>query len=366
VSPTEGMQWPLSIRGFTLRLPSSSVKNCAASIRFTRRSTTSSRSASPRTSISARASSPVVAGALASILASVVLAAACGGAQRHLDYEAHRGGRALRPENTLDSFAHALELDVDTLEMDVMLTADDVLVVHHDEHLNPDITRDPTGAFLAATGPTVRSLMLAELQRYDVGRIRPGTQYAARFPDQVGRDGVRIPTLAQVIELAEARSQHRIHYNIEIKTTPGRPDDTAPSALVAQTLVTLVHATGITARTTIQSFDWRVLAQVHELAPELPRSCLTSADTIAPAWNAGLDVHTYAGSVPQLVKAFGCTIWSPDHEPLTAAQVREAHWLGLQVVPWTVNEPDAIARMVSWKVDGIISDAPDRLPRRTR
>src|SRR5678815_5995486 len=94
---------------------------------------------------------------------AIVLVLGCGGAQRHLDYEAHRGGRALRPENTLDSFAHALELDVDTLEMDVMLTADDVLVVHHDEHLNPDITRDPTGAFLAGTGPTVRSLMLAEL-----------------------------------------------------------------------------------------------------------------------------------------------------------------------------------------------------------
>lgn len=307
-------------------------------------------------------------GGPASIRASAVVASlvavGCAQHQPHLDYQAHRGGRALRPENTLDSFAHALELDVDTLEMDVMLTADDVLVVHHDERLNPDITREASGAWLAATGPTVRALMLAELERYDVGRIRPGTDYAARFPHQIGRDGVRIPTLAQVIALAEQRSHHGIHYNIEIKTTPSRPDDTAPLSVVVDKLVALVRSTGITARTTIQSFDWRALVRVRELAPELPRSCLTSADTIAPAWNAGLHVHAYAGSVPQLVHAFGCTIWSPDHEPLTAAEVAEAHRLRLAVVPWTVNAPEAIARMVAWHVDGIITDAPDRLPKR--
>src|SRR5580704_4964597 len=80
-----------------------------------------------------------------------------------VDYQGHRGCRGLRPENTLDAFSHALELDVDTLEMDVMLTADDVLVVHHDEHLNPDITRDETGAWLAATGPALRSLTFEQL-----------------------------------------------------------------------------------------------------------------------------------------------------------------------------------------------------------
>jgi glycerophosphoryl diester phosphodiesterase len=342
------------------------VKSCAASIRFTPPSTTWSKSASPRTSISVRASNRGVAAVLASILASVTPAVGCGGRQAHLDYQAHRGGRALRPENTLDSFAHALELDVDTLEMDVMLTADDVLVVHHDERLNPDITRDASGAWLAATGPALRSLPLAELERYDVGRIKPGTAYAARFPDQVGRDGVRIPTLAQVIALAEQRSRGRIHYNIEIKTTPSKPDDTAPPAVVAEKLVALVRSTGISARTTIQSFDWRSLARVHELAPELPRSCLTDAETVAPAWNAGLDVKAHGGSVPQLVHAFGCTIWSPDHEPLTVDQVSEAHRLGLAVVPWTVNAPDAMAGLIGWHIDGIISDAPDRLPRRKR
>src|SRR6476660_2571394 len=106
------------------------------------------------------------------IAAAIALAvAACGGAAHpRVDYEGHRGARGLRPENTLDAFARGLELGVDTLEMDVMLTADDVLVVHHDERLNPDITRDETGAWLTATGPALRTLTRAQLLRYDVGR----------------------------------------------------------------------------------------------------------------------------------------------------------------------------------------------------
>jgi len=291
----------------------------------------------------------------------ILVAASCGSPSHHLDYQAHRGGRALRPENTLDSFGHALELDVDTLEMDVMLTADDVLVVHHDERLNPDITRDASGAYLAATGPALRSLPLAELERYDVGRIKPGTAYAARFSEQVGRDGVRIPTLAQVIALAEERSGKRIRYNIEIKTTPSKPDDTAPPAIVAEKLVALVKSTGITARTTIQSFDWRGLHRVRDIAPELPRSCLTEATTLTPAWNDGVQ---YAGSIPKLVHQFGCPIWSPDASTLTRAEVDEAHALGLQVLPWTVNTADDMRKLLAWGVDGIISDFPDRFPPR--
>jgi glycerophosphoryl diester phosphodiesterase len=283
-------------------------------------------------------------------------------APERLDHQGHRGCRGLRPENTLDAFEHAIELGVDTLEMDTMLSADDVLVIHHDEHLNPDITRDQTGAWLAATGPALRTLTVEQLKRYDVGRIKAGTPYAARFPDQVGRDGVRIPTLREVIDLAERRSKRRIRYNIEIKTTPAHPGDTAPPDVVADHLVALVRDTGIASRTTIQSFDWRGLARVAAIAPELPRSCLTDAETVASAtWTDGLELR---GSVPELVRRFGCTIWSPDQSSLTPGLVDEAHRLGLAVLPWTVNTADDIARMAAWNVDGIISDFPDRFVRR--
>jgi glycerophosphoryl diester phosphodiesterase len=297
---------------------------------------------------------------------AIAALAACAGAAapRKLDYEGHRGTRGLEPENTVGAFERAIGLGVDTLEMDVMLTADDVLVVHHDERLNPDITRDGSGAWLDATGPAIRSLSFAELERYDVGRIRPGTAYAARFPDQHGGDGVRIPKLVDVIAAAEARAGGRIRYNIEIKTTPSRPGDTAPPEHVADVLVAIVRDQKIADRTTIQSFDWRGLRRVAAIAPELPRSCLTEAPVGDASWTDGLALASQGGSVPKLVAAFGCQIWSPDYSALTAAQVAEAHALGLRVLPWTVDTREAIAQVIALGVDGVITDFPDRLPAR--
>jgi glycerophosphoryl diester phosphodiesterase len=278
----------------------------------------------------------------------------------HLDYEGHRGTRGHRPENTIGAFERAIELGVDTLEMDVMLTADDVAVVHHDEHLDADITRDGSGAWLT-DAPAVRSLTFAQLEVYDVGRIKPGTAYAARFADQEGADGVRIPQLRDVIADAERRSDKRVHYNIEIKTTPAKPDDTAPPDRVADAIVAIVRELGVADRVTIQSFDWRGLRRVAAIAPEIPRSCLTEARIPDATWTDGLAI---GGSIPKLVATFGCQIWSPDYTALTHELVDEAHALRLRVLPWTVDDHDAIVRMIAIGVDGIITDFPDRLPAR--
>ena len=97
---------------------------------------------------------------------------------RRIDLHGHRGARGLFPENTLVGFAGALAIGVDALELDVAVTADDVVVVTHDPRLNPDITRTRNGAWLAAPGAAIRSLRAAELAGYDVGRIRPDSAYA--------------------------------------------------------------------------------------------------------------------------------------------------------------------------------------------
>lgn len=110
------------------------------------------------------------------VVISVTLLVLSGCATR-LDLQAHRGGRGLAPENTLTSFANALEIGVSTLELDVGITKDGVVVISHDRHLNADITRDAQGAFLSERGPTITSLTFAELQRYDVGRQKPGSNY---------------------------------------------------------------------------------------------------------------------------------------------------------------------------------------------
>ncbi len=94
------------------------------------------------------------------------------------DLQGHRGARGLRPENTLAAFAHALSIGVTTLELDTAVTLDGVVVVSHDSELNPDITRDASGRWLAQPGPAIFALTFAELQRFDVGRTRPGSAYA--------------------------------------------------------------------------------------------------------------------------------------------------------------------------------------------
>jgi glycerophosphoryl diester phosphodiesterase len=117
------------------------------------------------------------------------------------DLQGHRGARGLAPENTLAAFEAALAVGVVTLELDTVLTRDDVVVISHDATLNPDLTRDAGGRFIDGPGPAIRSLRLDELRSYDVGRLRPGSRYAQNFPEQVGVDGQRIPTLAELFGL---------------------------------------------------------------------------------------------------------------------------------------------------------------------
>lgn len=288
-----------------------------------------------------------------------------------VEIEGHRGARGLAPENTLEGFRTALAVGVDVLELDVGLTGDGVLVVHHDTHLAPDIARDASGAWLTPPTPALRELRASELAAYDVGRLRPGSDYAARFPEQRGRDGVRIPRLAEVFELVEDASGATIRYDIETKLSPDEPDATAPPEVLADAVVALVRQHDLGERVTVQSFDWRTLARVREVAPDLTRACLTSedpeGDTLergrpgASPWTAGLDLDAHGGSVPRLVEAAGCAVWSPRFADVSADEVAEAHRLGLRVVVWTVNALADIEAALDLGVDGIISDRPDRV-----
>jgi glycerophosphoryl diester phosphodiesterase len=288
-----------------------------------------------------------------------------------LEVQGHRGARGLWPENTVAAFAGALGLGVSALELDCAVTRDGVVVVTHDPELNPDLTRGADGRFLAKPGPRIFDLTWEELRSYDVGRVKPGSAYAARFPEQEPVDGERIPRLAEVLALVRARGQGRVRVAIEVKTFPDQPELTAgPEAFVAALRLDL-KATGTLAMVSIMAFDWRVLATAQRLMPEVATVALTEqqngGDTVrigAPQpspWLGGLDPARFGNSVVRLVKQTGAGTWGPDYQDLNAQRIAEAHELGLRVVPWTVNAPVDMERLLALGVDGMTSDRPDVL-----
>ena len=260
------------------------------------------------------------------------------------DLQGHRGARGHAPENTLPGFERALAIGVDTLELDVGVTRDGVVVIHHDRRLNPDLARGPDGKWVAAPAPTIHSLSFSELQRYDVGRIRPGSEYAQRFPHQKPIDGTRIPKLQDLFSLVK---DAKVRFNIETKLVAEAPDETLPPEPFARALIAEMRKAGVSGRTTIQSFDFRTLAVVQREAPEIATAYLTSGKK--------------GEAVPRMVHAANGKIWSPDFEDLDAGALAAARALGVKAIPWTVNEPADIARMLAMKVDGVISDYPDRV-----
>ena len=287
-----------------------------------------------------------------------------------IEIQGHRGARGLLPENTIPAFERAIELGVDVLELDLGMTRDGVPVVHHDRALDPDRTRDAAGAWLAPPGPFLNTLDLAALSGFDVGRAAPGSKIAERFPEQIPRDGTRIPTLAEVLALGRRSGADAIRFNIETKLTPLAPEEAAGPEEFARAVVAVLRAEGMLDRADLQSFDWRVLREARKLAPDLSTVCLTAEqrwiDNVlrgrpgASPWTAGLDIETFDGSLPRMVEAAGCTVWSPYYREVTAAALTEAHALGLRVVVWTVNEADEMLALARLGVDGIITDYPDR------
>ena len=293
-----------------------------------------------------------------------------------IDLQGHRGARGLAPENTLAGFRIALGVGVTTLETDLALTRDGVLILSHEPRLAAALTRGPDGAWLAADGAPFAQIDFTEVARYDVGRLNPVHKYATQWPEQKAVDGERIPTLASLFALArDARSPggKPVRFNIETKITPGGDVPTADAEAFARAVVTAVLAADMASRVTVQSFDWRTLVDVRRLAPNIPTACLTiessGMNTVLAGpdggspWHAGLTAAEHGGSLPLLARAAGCSTWSPFWRNVSAQLIEEAHALGLWVVPWTVNDSAEIERLAAMGVDGLITDYPDRARR---
>jgi glycerophosphoryl diester phosphodiesterase len=286
------------------------------------------------------------------------------------DLQGHRGARGLLPENTLPAFEKAIELGVSTLELDVGVSKDGIVVISHDRALNPEITRDASGEYLKAP-ILVNRLTLSELKTYDVGRINPASPYAQRFPEQQPIDGTRMPALSTLFKQVKTLGS-KVRFNIETKISPDQHTDTVSPAVFARKLMDVIREHGMQSRVTVQSFDWRTLQIVQELQKDVGKrvktSCLTAqqpwTNNITPvagkkSWLGSVKAAEHA-DVPEMVKAAGCDTWSPYFGDINAALVKKAQSLGLIVMPWTVNEAKDLEAVIALGVDGLITDYPDR------
>lgn len=254
----------------------------------------------------------------------------------------HRGARSRYPENTLEGLRAAIADNIRHFEIDVAMTRDGIVVLSHDPRLNPVITRDCDGRWLARPTPFIADLDHSTLSEFDVGRIRPGTAYHRAHPAQHGVDGARIPTLDAALRLDDG-----VHWIIEVKTSPNRPHHTAAPDTIADAVVATAREAGALSRIVVQSFDWRVM---RHLASEVRCAWLSCPAT--RAWRGG------QRCLPETVAAAGGDTWTPRHTELTRHRFEAARRLGLRVIPWTVNDAADARRLADWGVDGLITDDP--------
>ncbi len=301
---------------------------------------------------------------------------------RTFDIQGHRGGLGLRSENTLSSFGNGMRLGVSTLELDVQITEDKQAVVTHDRQISgnnkckdtaPATPGDPEYPYV---GKFIKNLTLAQVRTLDCG-----VQRLPEHPGQVLSPGSKMPLLSEVFALVKRYGAKDVKLNIETKVEAGAPDQTAPREEFVQVTAREIRKADMIRQVTIQSFDWGTLMRWREVEPRLPIVALTNFDFLQTGqpgkspWLGGIDIDDFGGDPIAAIKSFGADAFSPvhgfpqggkigdpDYRPyVTEAMVQSAHRNGIKVVPWTIDDPATMAKLIDDGVDGIITDYPDRL-----
>ena len=290
------------------------------------------------------------------------------------DFEAHRGGRDARPENTLYSYLYALEIGASTIECDMQL-AKDGIVMSHNPWLNPDITRDREGRPVGGSDYDLRTMAIKEIKQFNVGHLRSGTTYAREHRTQVPHDAT-IPTLEELFRLIETAGNRTIEFNIETKSYPNPKspyykNNGDPERFVHE-FYRIVRKHHMESRVILQSFDWTTLILMKRLDPSIRTSALyqqqpswgIDGDTLwldrkePSPWLGGIRLSECGHSVIEGARRAGADILSPYYREITAADVKHAHCLSMKVVSWTINTKEDMEKELAKGVDGIISDRP--------
>lgn len=281
------------------------------------------------------------------VMAVAIVVSSCG--KKKIDLQAHRGGAGLMPENTVSAMKNSIDLGIKTLEFDLQVSGDGHVVVSHDSYFHSRYATRPDGTLIMPEDPKeyLYTMPYDSILKYDVG-LRP----VSRWPEQKKVAEVKplATNLIDFIEEYSARKGFKPGYNVEIKSLAGEGEGVLWPDYVefCDKCVDLLLSKNLGDRLIVQTFDVRSLEYIHENWPNVILSYLTDSDET--------DIETILGQI-----SFKPEWWSPNYEVVTPENVAYCHKRGIKVVPWTVDDPAEIARMVSCNVDAIISNYPDRL-----
>lgn len=265
------------------------------------------------------------------------------------DREAHRGGRGLVPENTIPAMLHAIDLGVETLEMDTKITKDGKVILSHDEFINPLFSLSPEGKDI----PTADAKKYAffKMDYTDIAKFDVGSKYYSLFPQQK-KVKTHIPLLSDVIDSVQnylkATGKKQVFYNIETKSSEKEDNIYNPDPeTFVKLLMDVIEQKKVSQWVIIQSFDKRTLQVLNRKYPKVKTAYLIS------------NTKTLAENLSDL--GYTPFIYSPAYKLVTPELVKACHDKGIKVLPWTVNTEKEIAAVKALGVDGIISDYPDLL-----
>ncbi len=266
--------------------------------------------------------------------------------EANIDWQGHRGARAVYPENTIPAFKYALETGVKTLEMDVVITADSMVVLSHEPYMSAEICfHSHAGSF---DEEQARAFNIYQMTYEQVKQFDCGSKNHPRFPGQK-KVKVHKPLLAQVIMTAEAMAiqQKRAlpYYNIEIKSrsewdTVYHPEIPAYADLVIE----VIKAYQVNERSYIQSFDKRALRYIHQSYPDIKLVLLVE------------DKPDFRAEIEEL--GFEPEVYSCYYPLVNEEMVFYCREKGIKLIPWTVNQEEDISALIKMGVDGIITDDP--------
>lgn len=264
----------------------------------------------------------------------------------NFDLQGHRGARGLAPENSLQGFVKAFNLGVNTLEMDVVITKDKQVLVSHEPWMHYNICKQPDGSLISKE--TEMSFNIYEMTYQEVKQFDCGTLYFERFPEQE-LSFAQKPLLKDVLQMMDSLAKNhgrKIKYNIELKSLPEGDGIFHPTPEeFSELVVNLIASESNLKRVSLQSFDFRVLNYLHKIYPEIALAALVYEENFE-------DAMARLGFIP--------AIYSPHFKEVDKKLVKKVQNLGMELIPWTVNELEDMKRLLKQGVNGLITDYPDR------